>query len=172
MIAIIKRVVASLGVVLAAGGTAVAGFSPLGVSDRLTGRGVIPEISDCGGHLCGRVVWVKEQRDQHGCNFQMMGGIKPLGRNTWGGGWIIDPSSGSKKKYDVEITPLSDQKLRVMGYEGLKMFSETMTLTRAPSDLKKCNEEVAQPVGRRSPVTTAPITTDDVPQRAATLAPT
>ena len=104
MIALIKRVVASLGVVLAAGGTAVAGFSPLGVWTDPTGRGAI-EISDCGGHLCGRVVWVKEQRDQHGCNFQMMGGIKPLGRNTWGGGWIIDPSSGSKKKYDVEITP-------------------------------------------------------------------
>jgi uncharacterized protein (DUF2147 family) len=170
MIAIIKRVIASLAAVLAAGGTAVAGFSPLGVWTDPTGRGAI-EISDCGGHLCGRVVWVKEQRDQHGCNFQMMGGIKPLGRNTWGGGWIIDPSSGSKKKYDVEITPLSDQKLRVMGYEGLKIFSETMTLTRAPSDLKKCNEEVAQPGGEAT-VTQAPITTDDVPQRAATPEPT
>ena len=58
-----------------------------------------------------------------------------------------------------------------MGYEGLKMFSETMTLTRAPSDLKKCNEEVAQPGGEAT-VTLAPITTDDVPQRAATLEPT
>jgi hypothetical protein len=100
-----------------------------------------------------------------------MGGVKPLGRNTWGGGWIIDPSSGSKKKYDVEITPLSDQKLRVMGYEGLKIFSETMTLTRAPSDLKRCNEEVTQR-GEEATVTQAPITTDDVPQRATTLEPT
>jgi uncharacterized protein (DUF2147 family) len=173
MIAIVKRVIGSLAVVLAASNTAMAAFSPIGVWMDPNGRGAV-EITDCDGKLCGRIVWVKEQRDQHGCNFQMIGNVKPVGRNTWGGGWIIDPSSDRNKKYAVEITPLSDRKLRVMGYEGLKIFSETMTLTRAPADLKKCDEDVAKPAvepAMEPAAEPAPTVSEDIPRRTAALRP-
>jgi hypothetical protein len=42
--------------------------------------------------------------------------VRPVAGNKWDGGWIIDPNKDPNKKYDVEITPLSDQKLKVMGY--------------------------------------------------------
>jgi hypothetical protein len=82
--------------------------------------------------------------------------------NKWDGGWIIDPDKNPNKKYDVEITPLSEQKLRVMGYAGMKFLSETMTWTRAPADLKKCGEDVAKP--NEVP---APGSTEEPPRREA-----
>jgi uncharacterized protein (DUF2147 family) len=137
MIAIIKRLVASLAVTLAATcNLALAAPSPLGVWIDHTGRGAV-EITDCGGKLCGRIVWVKDPANSEGCNFQVIGDVKPISGNKWDGGWIIDPDKDPDKKYDVEITPLSDQKLKVMGYEGMKFLSETMIWTRAPADLRK-----------------------------------
>ena len=41
---------------------------------------------------------------------------KPVGANTWDGGWIYNPEK--KKTYDVELTPLDDNRLRVKGYAG------------------------------------------------------
>jgi hypothetical protein len=38
----------------------------------------------------------------------------------------------------VEITPQGGQKLKVMGYAGMKFLNETMIWTRASADLKKC----------------------------------
>jgi uncharacterized protein (DUF2147 family) len=150
MIAVIKRVVGSLAVCIATCGVAVAS-NPIGVWIDHTGRGAV-EITDCNGKLCGRLVWFKDAKHvKDGCNFQIIGNVKPVGRNKWDGGWIVDPDKNPNKKYDVEITPLSDQKLRVMGYAGMKFLSETMTWTRAPADLKKCGEEVATPNAEPSP---------------------
>jgi hypothetical protein len=104
------------------------------------------EITDCGGKLCGHLVWFKDgKHSKEGCNFQIIGNVRPVGGNKWDGGWIVDPDKDPKKKYDVEITPLGDQKLKVMGYAGMKFLSETMTWTRAPADLKKCGDDVAKP---------------------------
>jgi uncharacterized protein (DUF2147 family) len=137
MIAAIKRVVGCLAITLAPALTlAHAASSPMGVWIDHTGRGAV-EIADCGGKLCGRIVWVKDPRHNEGCNFQVIGNVRPMSGNKWDGGWIIDPDKNPNKKYDVEITPLSDQKLKVMGYEGMKFLSETMIWTRAPADLKQ-----------------------------------
>jgi hypothetical protein len=59
--------------------------------------------------------------------------------------WVsdVDPAPPDKK-YDVEITPQGDQKLKVMGYAGMKFLSETMIWTRANPDLKKCGSDVAR----------------------------
>jgi uncharacterized protein (DUF2147 family) len=145
MTKVITRIVGSLAIGLAACGTAGAASSPIGVWIDHTGRGAV-EITDCGGKLCGRLVWFKEAKhSKEGCNFQIIGNVRPVAGNKWDGGWIIDPDKDPDKKYDVEITPLNDQKLKVMGYAGTKLFSETMTWTRAPADLKKCEEDVAKP---------------------------
>ena len=143
MIAIVKRAAASLAITLAACGSALAA-SPIGVWIDHTGRGAV-EITDCGGRLCGRIVWVKDAGHNDGCNFQVIGDVKPVAGNKWDGGWIIDPEKDPDKKYDVEITPLSEQKLKVLGYIGTKFFSETMMWTRAPASLQKCGVEAAKP---------------------------
>ena len=131
---------ALLPIMLAASvGAAAAASSPIGVWIDHTGRGAV-EITDCGGKLCGHIVWVKDAGHSDGCNFQVIGNVKPMGGKKWDGGWIIDPDKDPKTKYDVEITPLSDHKLKVLGYMGTKFFSETMTWTRAPADLKRCGQ--------------------------------
>jgi uncharacterized protein (DUF2147 family) len=134
----IKHIVGSLAIALASACTPVlAASSPLGVWIDHTGRGAV-EITDCRGKLCGRIVWVKDPANAEGCNFQVIGNVRPMSGNTWDGGWIIDPDKDPNKKYDVEITPMNSQKLKVVGYEGMKFLSETMIWTRAPAGLKKC----------------------------------
>jgi uncharacterized protein (DUF2147 family) len=154
-------VVFALGLV-ASCSVAVAASSPIGIWIDHTGRGAV-EITDCNGKLCGHLVWFKDgKHSKEGCKFQIIGNVRPVSGNKWDGGWIIDPDKNPNKKYDVEITPLSDQKLKVMGYAGMKFLSETMTWTRAPADLKKCSEEVAKPGAEPPP------SASEEPRRQAT----
>jgi uncharacterized protein (DUF2147 family) len=145
MIAVLKRIALALPITLASTATpVVAAGSPLGIWIDHTGRGAV-EITDCNGKLCGRLVWFKDPKNaKDGCNFQIIGNVRPVGGNTWDGGWIIDPDKDPNKKYDVEITPQGDAKLKVVGYAGVKFLSETMIWTRAPANLKKCTDDVAR----------------------------
>jgi len=101
-----------------------------------TGRGAV-EISNCGGGLCGRIVWVKNSGHGSVCGTQVIGNVKAIGGGKWDKGWIFDPDANSR--YSVEITALAGNRLKVMGYLGSKALSETMTWRRAPADLKRCN---------------------------------
>ena len=127
---------------------ALAAASPIGTWIDHTGRGAV-EISDCNGALCGRIVWLKSAGDREACGMQIIGGVRPASGGSWGGGWIYDPEA--KSKYDVELTPLGDQKLQVLGYAGMKLFGETMTWTRAPTDLTRCDQSASA-----TPEATAP----------------
>ena len=91
-----------------------------------TGRGAV-EITDCGGDLCGKVVWVADQANAKGCGLQILGDVKPMGDGTFDEGWIYDPDKDAK--YDVELVPQGN-KLKVVGYAGVKLFSQTFTWTR------------------------------------------
>ena len=82
----------------------------------------------------------------------MIGNVKLMTSGKWDGGWIYDPEKDSK--YDVEITQQSDQKLKVMGYAGVKFLSETMIRTRAPADLQRCGSTPS-----RAPLDPVPATT-------------
>ena len=115
-------------------GAALAGGSPIGTWIDHSGEGAV-EISDCGGKLCGRIVWLKNPANLETCNMQVIGNVKSIAGGKWDGGWIYDPDT--KGKYDVEITPISAEKLKILGYAGVKMFGETMTWTKAPVDLKR-----------------------------------
>ena len=134
MLANVKRL-ALLPVIAAATAGSAFAASPLGVWIDHTGRGAV-EITQCGGALCGKVVWVKSAADKEGCNIQIIGNAKPVG-SKWDGGWILDPEKN--EKYDVELTPVGDNKLKVLGYMGMKMFGETMMWTRAPAGLGRCS---------------------------------
>lgn len=115
--------------------------SPHGVWLDHEGRAAI-EISDCAGKLCGKLVWFKDAGNtSKGCGLQIIGDVRPVGAK-WDGGWILDPEENSK--YDVEITPVGADKLRVMGYAGMKFLSETYTWTRASPDLQRCDKTAAR----------------------------
>jgi uncharacterized protein (DUF2147 family) len=168
MIAIIKRAVARAAVALAStGSVALAAPNPLGVWIDHTGRGAV-EITDCGGKLCGRLVWFKDPKSaKDGCNFQIIGDVRRVGANTWDGGWIVDPEKDPDKRYDVEITALGDQKLKVMGYDGVKFLSETMIWTRAPAGLVRCG---SKPKKSKEGAVSAPPWLPDEPRSAKAAA--
>jgi len=109
--------------------------SATGVWMDHTGRGAV-EITSCGANLCGRIIWLKDDGNKQACGTKVIGNVKPVAGGKWDGGWIYDPED--KSKYSVEITPLGADKLKVMGYAGSKMLSETMIWKRAPGDLKRC----------------------------------
>jgi len=115
-------------------GSALAQKDPTGVWVDHTGRGAV-EIAKCGDAYCGTVVWVADAANAKGCGLQIIGNVRPYSDGSFSGGWIYDPDRDAK--YDVELTPKGD-KLTVLGYAGLKIFSETYQWTRAPADLPRC----------------------------------
>lgn len=110
--------------------------SVLGVWIDHTGRGAV-EITECGGAVCGKIVWVKDPKHAKTCGNPVLGNVRPVGSNTWDRGWIIDPDDNAR--YSVELKPIGNDRLRVVGYMGSKLFSETMTWKRAPADLVLCD---------------------------------
>lgn len=144
---------AALAATLLAAAPAFAGNDPTGVWVNDTGRGAI-EIKPCGSALCGNVVWVKDPAsDAKGCGRQIIGQLVSTGGGVWGGddAWIYSPEK--KKKYNVEVTPLSDGTLKVKGYAGLSFLSKTMIWTKAPADLVRCStqEAAATPAPKAEP---------------------
>ena len=115
--------------------SAFAASVPAGVWYDHTGRGAV-EITQCGSNLCGRVVWLKDSGNSKACGVQIIGNARPTTPGTWDRGWIFDPERGNR--YSVEIKPMGDSRLQVMGYAGSKYLSETMIWRRAPSSLKRC----------------------------------
>ncbi len=113
---------------------------PTGVWIDHTGRGAV-EISECAGRLCGRIVWLKDTGHKSVCGTQVIGNAKPVGKDTWDGGWIYDPDQNAK--YSVELRIIGADRLRVMGYMGSKLFSETFIWKRPTADLKRCDAPAA-----------------------------
>lgn len=116
--------------------TPSAASEPTGLWFDHTGRGAV-EITNCGDALCGRIIWLKDTANNKTCGKQVIGNVKAVGAGKWDKGWIYDPEDDAR--YSVEITPFGGDRLKVMGYMGSKMLSETMTWRRAPADLKRCN---------------------------------
>jgi uncharacterized protein (DUF2147 family) len=117
--------------------SAFAGSDPTGIWLDDTGRGAV-EIKSCGNAMCGNVVWVKSSTDTDGCGKQIIGGVTSIGGGRWDNGWIYSPEKG--RKYDVELVPMSNGNLKVVGYAGMKFLSKTMIWKPAPADLKLCGQ--------------------------------
>lgn len=134
----------AVGAIIATASSANAkSLSPEGVWIDHTGRGAV-EIKRCGKRLCGRVVWTRSKKDsKKGCGKQIIGNLKRVSSKTWDGGWIYSPERG--QRYDLEIKPISENKLRILGYLGSKIFSKTMYWKRAPADLARCDQPEAAP---------------------------
>jgi uncharacterized protein (DUF2147 family) len=126
-----------------AAGASLWSFSANAASDATglwfdhNGRGAV-EIAPCGSGngLCGYVVHVTDAKNTKRCGMQILGNVTESG-----GGWIYSPDRG--KKYSVELTRLSDDKLQVIGNAG-SFFSKTYTWKRAPDDVARCGETTAK----------------------------
>ena len=112
------------------------------------------EIKACGQELCGSIVWLKDPLDPKGkpwtdqlnsdtakrgrpvCGLQIIGGLKPGTNGSWTGGWIYDPEDG--KSYNVELSLDNSNTLKVFGYAGVRLLSETMLWKRLPTDSPRC----------------------------------
>jgi uncharacterized protein (DUF2147 family) len=129
-----------------------AAAGPTGVWIDHTGRGAV-EITECAGGLCGRIVWLKDAGHGSVCGTQVIGNAKRTAAGTWDGGWIYDPDK--KARYSVELKSIGADKLRVVGYLGSKMFSETMTWKRAAGDLKRCDQPAPKVAAEATPAPAA-----------------
>jgi len=138
--------------------------SPLGVWIDHTGRGAV-EITECGKGVCGHVVWIKDAKNSQGCGVKILSDVKPVGGNKWDNGKIFDPDQNST--YDVELTPIGADKLKVMGYAGVKFLSQTFTWKRANGDLKRCNDQG----NANSTAASQPTQKAEVPKAAEPAAP-
>lgn len=137
---------------MAVAATAEAAPNPTGLWIDHTGRGAV-EITQCGASLCGKIVWLKDGRNAKACGMQVLGDVRASGGGNWGGGWIYSPER--KSRYDVELTPIGDDKLKVFGYAGVRMFGKTMTWTRAPEGLERCGDTITAGASTTSPPSVA-----------------
>ena len=105
------------------------------------------QIKDCGGKLCGSIVWLKNPHDKNGqdsvdsknpdpglrtrkiLGLPLLNGFAQDGNsNVWSGGEIYNPDNG--KTYSCKLTMQNDGTMQVRGFVGFSMFGETQTWTR------------------------------------------
>ena len=121
-----------------------------------TGKGAV-ELRLCGNRkqsMCGYIVWLRNPVSRSGkplrdvlnpeprnrkrpiCGLQIIGRLKPQTNGTWDNGWIYDPKQG--KAFDVELRLHDQDRLKVTGYLGIKLFSESFMWRRAPDKFERC----------------------------------
>jgi uncharacterized protein (DUF2147 family) len=106
------------------------------------------QIFDCGGLLCGRILWLQTPRDPQGrlkrdrhnpdpalrqrwlCGMTILWNLRSTGPGRWGGGWFYNPDDG--KTYNVSAELRSADLLVARVYSGMPLFGETKTLLRVP----------------------------------------
>ena len=112
------------------------------------------EVAPCGQELCGNIVWLKDPLDPRGkpwtdmlnpdtkkrsrpvCGMQIIWGLKSGANGVWRDGYVYDPEEG--KTFNVELSLADQSTLKVFGYAGVKLLSETMEWKRLPSDQPRC----------------------------------
>ncbi len=165
-----KTVLASLALIVGLPSVAFAADSPLGIWYDDKGRAAI-EIAECdngSGKLCGHAVWLRDAGDvEKGCRRQIIGDLAKVSSKTWDDGWVYSPER--KRRYNLEVKPLSDDRLQVKGYAGSKFFSKTMIWKRAPDDIERCDAQKAPIMASTTPdAEKAPVETKRAPAATET----
>lgn len=116
------------------------------------------EISDCGGELCGRVVWLRSPFDENGCELRdrynpdqslrhrsvigldIVRGLAPSSgaEAVWKGGTIYDPGSGNT--YRASLTVVGENRIELRGYVGIPLIGRTTSWFRVGSEPETCRE--------------------------------
>jgi uncharacterized protein (DUF2147 family) len=127
---------------------AEAATTPIGVWATV-GGGSHVKIEDCGGKLCGTIIWLKQPLNKQGkdkvdsenpdpglrtrkiAGLALLSGFTQDQSNSkvWTGGEIYDPVDG--KTYSCNLTVQDPRTLRVRGYVGLSIFGKTQIWSRA-----------------------------------------
>ena len=113
------------------------------------------EIYKCLDFYCGRIVWLKNPRNEKGkdkideknpdeslrnrklLGLQILNGFTYEGENKWEGGKIYDPKSG--KTYSCKMQ-LEDGTLRVRGFVGFSLLGRTTVWTKKDASNNRSNE--------------------------------
>ena len=96
-------------------------------------------IEQCGEAFCGKLVWVKPEKDVEVPldknnpdpalrsrplkGLQILADLTPDGSSRWAGGTIYDPKSG--KTYHVKVTLVDGDTLKLRGYVGIPLLGRT-----------------------------------------------
>jgi uncharacterized protein (DUF2147 family) len=116
------------------------------------------EISDCGGELCGQVVWLRSPFDENGCELRdrynpdpslrhrsvigldIVRGLTPSSGAdaVWKGGTIYDPGSGNT--YRASLSVVGKNRLELRGYIGIPLIGRTTSWFRVGSEPETCRE--------------------------------
>ena len=109
-------------------------------------KGVVLEIFNCNGLLCGRIVWLQAPLDVAGqpvrelenpvvalrprliCGMTVLQGLRLAGPGVWDRGSFYDPRDG--KRYSVTMKLLSDDEIVANIYAGSAVFGRTERLLR------------------------------------------
>lgn len=129
------------------------GASPIGRWYAEGGAAQV-DVSDCGGDLCGRVMWLRSPFDENGCELrdrynpdpalrerpvigvEILSGLEPAGDHAWTGGTIYDPASGNT--YHCALLLDGENRLHLRGYIGVPLFGRTTTWIRVGSENQMC----------------------------------
>jgi uncharacterized protein (DUF2147 family) len=103
---------------------------------------------DCGGLMCGRIVWLIRPDSAAGqpdrdtlnpdsalrqrplCGLTIVWGMQPNGAGHWANGWLYDPKDGVTYDVDAELTAPNTLTARV--YRGVPLLGRTEILVRDP----------------------------------------
>jgi uncharacterized protein (DUF2147 family) len=92
-------------------------------------RDLVLHIFDCEQSVCGRIVWLKDERRRSSqCGKTIIWGLEAKGPTDWAGGSILDPNNG--KTYQLSATYESDGTLRARIFEGIPLLGKTEILKR------------------------------------------
>jgi uncharacterized protein (DUF2147 family) len=160
----IRRLAAVTGVALATavaiGSVAPSQASREGAGDPIgrwyaEGGAAQVDIRDCGGELCGQVVWLRSPFDENGCELrdrcnpdgslrnrpvvgiEVLRGLVPTsGAGSWESGTIYDPGSGNT--YRASMSRLGENRLELRGYIGIPLIGRTSKWFRVGSEQAIC----------------------------------
>ncbi len=128
------------------GGAATPDVQGLWLTEK---KGIIVDLYECDGGLCGRTVWLKKmfnkdgtpRRDvnnpdealhnRHWCGIEVIRNVRPDGDGTWDDGEVYDPKTG--QTFDFEIKKKGDY-LKVRGYLGVKLLGKSEIWTRTDAE--------------------------------------
>jgi uncharacterized protein (DUF2147 family) len=106
------------------------------------------QIDDCGGLLCGRLLWLQTAHDADGklkrdkknpdpamrqrilCGLTLIWNLHASGPGQWDDGRFYNPVSGSTYDMKMELSPFDALVARF--YKGTSLLGETKILNRVP----------------------------------------
>jgi uncharacterized protein (DUF2147 family) len=114
------------------------------------------DLRDCGGELCGQVVWLRSPFDDNGCELrdrfnpdeslrnrpvvgiEVLRGLAPTSsaNGSWESGTIYDPGSGNT--YRASMNMLGENRLELRGYIGIPLIGRTTKWFRVGSEQAIC----------------------------------